>query len=75
MDDDGGLQFSHEPQDRFSIADVHRVMLVAVNFRGKSSLDPAGIAVRAKKNGTLIVVDTGNPKAKSMEVNAHFGSD
>jgi hypothetical protein len=75
VNDYGGLQFSYEPQDRFTIANIDGVMLVPVNFGGESPEDPTCVAFRAKENRTLIVVNTGDSESESVEVDADLRTD
>ena len=67
---------THLPQEfqhAFAVADVQFVVLISLNQRSESLLIPAGVTLRSKEDGSLIVVDTMNLPALRREVETDLG--
>jgi len=75
VNNDRGLQFRYQLQDRITIPNIDGVMFVPINFGGKSFEDPTCVPLSTKENCTLVVVDTRYSESKSVEVDTHFRTD
>ena len=56
VNDQVGLQFLHEGQDRFAIADVDRHMAVVRNLSLQLAKHPACVTLGAKEYGAMVAI-------------------
>src|SRR5581483_644163 len=68
-------QLRHERQNRGTVTDIDRVVLVSGNRVVQKPQGPTRVAFRPEKDRTLIVVHTGNPETPPMKIQAYFRTD
>jgi hypothetical protein len=75
VNDQVRLQFLHEGQDGFAIADVDRLVAVIRNLGPQLPEHPACVALGSEEDGSMVIVDSRDRKSQLGERARHLRAD
>ena len=75
VNDQVRLQFLHELQDSFAIADIDRQMAVVRNLGLQLPEHPTRVALGSEEDGSMVAVNSGDAESQPGEPARHLRAD
>jgi hypothetical protein len=75
VDNDRRPDLTHQGEDALAVADVRLMVLKARQFADEAGLVPAGVALRTKEHGALVVVHAMDGEAVSRKETTDLRAD